>query len=396
MRTSPRFWRKVLLVGALVATQTGVVAAQIPNPIDTGGTLPPNPIDAVPAPVQDAINAVTETINNVPETVDNTVNDPVGTVGNTAGQATDTVNDVTNNDPVGTVNGAAGGSGAGSANPVGAVAGAVTQAKEAGSGSGVAGTGPSGSAAATGTPGERGYTNAVGGGNLQNWARARGLLNLAAFLGGSQPALAILVDALNDADGDGVFSDAENAPAPRADVSFKALITNVGSTNFEIAGVSHTYSGAGGPAQGKVCGELVGIMLAPGESLACSFPVSDYSPARGESLVNTVMAAGFEVGKGARRGASDSDSTSVETVVTGDEVLAVAIKRNLAFTGTEAARLVALGLLFLAIGGGLISLARARSRRPTRRLPNESSAEQLGWWTAGPARPKSKGKARFS
>jgi hypothetical protein len=381
MRTSPRFWRKVLLVGALVATQTGVVAAQIPSPIDTGGTLPPNPVDAVEGAVQDAVEAVTETIDTADETV-NTVED-------TAEQTTEPVNTVQNKDPVGTVSDTAGGSTDGTANPVDGVTGAITQTKEAG----VAGASPSGGTAATGTGGERTYTAAVTGGSLQSWIRARGLLNLAAFLGGSQPALAILVDALNDADGDGVFSDAENAPAPRADVNFKALITNIGSTNFEIAGVSHTYSGAGGPAQGKVCGELVGIMLAPGESLACSFPVPDYSPARGESLVNTLMAAAFEVGKGARRGASDSDSTSVETVVTGDEVLAVAIKRNLAFTGTEAARLVALGLLFLAVGGGLISMARARSRRATRRLPTESSAEQLGWWTSGAVKPKSKEKA---
>jgi len=381
MRTSPRFWRKVLLVGALVATQTGVVAAQIPNPIDTGGTLPPNPVDAVEGAVQDAVDAVTETIDTADETV-NQVED-------TAEQTTEPVNTVQNKDPVGTVSDTAGGSTDGTANPVDGVTGAITQTKEAG----VAGASPSGGTAATGTGGERTYTAAVTGGSLQSWIRARGLLNLAAFLGGSQPALAILVDALNDADGDGVFSDAENAPAPRADVNFKALITNIGSTNFEIAGVSHTYSGAGGPAQGKVCGELVGIMLAPGESLACSFPVPDYSPARGESLVNTLMAAAFEVGKGARRGASDSDSTSVETVVTGDEVLAVAIKRNLAFTGTEAARLVALGLLFLAVGGGLISMARARSRRATRRLPTESSAEQLGWWTSGAVKPKSKEKA---
>lgn len=379
MRTSPRFWRKVLLVGALVATQTGVVAAQIPNPIDTGGTLPPNPVDAVEGAVQDAVDAVTETIDTADETV-NTVED-------TAEQTTEPVT-VQNKDPVGTVNDTAGGSTDGTANPVDGVTGAVTQTKEAG----VAGASPSGGTAAAGTGGERTYTAAVTGGSLQSWIRARGLLNLASLLGGSQPALAILVDALNDADGDGVFSDAENAPAPRADVNFKALITNIGSTNFEIAGVSHTYSGAGGPAQSKVCGELVGIMLAPGESLACSFPVPDYSPAKGESLVNTVMAAGFEVGKGARRGASDSDTTSVETVVTGDEVLAVAIKRNLAFTGTEAARLVALGLLFLALGGGLISMARARSRRATRRLPTESSAEQLGWWTSGAVKPKSKEK----
>lgn len=381
MRTSP-LWRKVLLVGALVATQTGVVAAQIPNPIDTGGTLPPNPIEGVSEPVQDAINNVTETINTTTETV-NSVED-------TAGQTTETVNTVQNTDPVGTVNDTAGGSTDGTANPVDAVAG-VTATKEAG----VAGTSPSSGVAGTGTASERTYSSAIAAGGLKNWAQARGWFSHAALLSGEQPSLAILVDALNDADGDGVFSDAENAPAPRAEVNFKALITNIGSTNFEIAGVSHSYTAANGPAQAKVCGELLGVMLAPGESLACSFPVPDYSPARGETLVNTVMAAGFEVGKGARRGASDSDTTRVETVVTGDEVLAVAIKRNLAFTGTEGARLVALGLLFLAIGGGLISMARARSRRPTRRLPAESSAELLGWWTAEPAKPRSKEKARI-
>ncbi|HZA27349.1 MAG TPA: hypothetical protein VE915_06860, partial [Actinomycetota bacterium] len=94
--------------------------------------------------------------------------------------------------------------------------------------------------------------------------------------------------------------------------------------------------------------------------------------------------------------ASDSDSSTVETVVAGDEVLAVAIRRNLAFTGTEAARLLALALILLAAGGGLMSLARARSRRAIRPLSTESSADSLGWWAAGPttARPKEKAHTR--
>jgi hypothetical protein len=219
-----------------------------------------------------------------------------------------------------------------------------------------------------------------------NLGGARFLLNWTAILGASQPSLAILVDAMNDADRDGIFSDSEIAAAPGADVNVKALITNIGAVNFEIVTVTNSYNGGTGAAQGTVCGELVGLILAPGESLACTFPLADYSPPAGQSLANTVMAAGFEVRKGGRRGASDSDSSTVQTIVANDEVLATALKRNLAFTGTDAARLVALGLLLMAAGVGFLSLARLRTRRPLRRLPSESPIDLLGWWAAGPSR----------
>jgi hypothetical protein len=220
----------------------------------------------------------------------------------------------------------------------------------------------------------------------------RFVLNLAAILGASQPSLAILVDAVNDADGDGIFSDNEIAAVPGADVNFKVLITNIGAVVFEIDAVQNNYNAGTGPAQGKVCAELVGLILAPGESLACAFPVSDSAPPIGQSLVNTVMAAGFEVGKGARRGASDSDTSTVETLAAGDEVLSLAIKQNLAFTGTDAARLLALGLLLVAAGGAFLSVARVRSRHPVRPFPSESRAELLGWWAIGPGRSRPKEK----
>jgi hypothetical protein len=383
MRCSPRIWLQGFLVGALLATQTGVVGAQIPDPTNTGVQVP-NPIETVDAAVQDAINTVTNTVTDTTNTVENTVNETTNTVESTTEQTTDSTQTVTGGDPVGTVSDTAAGSTAGASSTLDGATGSTIQQKEAGGGA----PGASG----TGTVSQRAYTAAMAG-SLQNWVRARGLFNSAAMLAGAQPSLAIFVDAVNDADGDGIFSDAENAPAPRTDVTFKALITNIGSTGFEIAGVSHSYTGAAGPAQEKVCAELMGIMLAPGESLACSFPVADYAPARGERLVSTVMAAAFEVGKGAKRGASDSDSSTVETVVPGDEVLAVAIKRNLAFTGTDAGRLLALALMLLAAGGGLISLARHRSRRPNAHLPSESSVEFLTWWSARPGVARSKEKS---
>jgi hypothetical protein len=383
MRTSPRLWIWGLLIGAVLTTQSGgVVAAQIPTPIET------TPVDTIGGAVEDVTGTVNDTIDQATDPVD-TVTGGGGRVPQPVETVIDAVTDTTK-DAGGVANDTTGGTTGNATNDATTAVGGVTQqANDSGS----AGAASTEGTSATGTGTYRSYTSAVTGGGLQNWAKSRGLFNLTSFLGTSQPSLAILVDAVNDADGDGIFSDTENAPEPGVDVSFKALITNIGSTNFEIAGVSNSYAADSGPAQEKVCAELVGIMLAPGESLACSFPVPDIAPARGESLVNTVVAAGFEVGKGARRGASDSDSTTVETVVPGDEVLAVAIKRNLAFTGTHAARLVAVGLFLLAMGGALLSLARARSRRLTRPLPSESSSAFLEWWTLRPAKRGMKEKS---
>lgn len=94
-----------------------------------------------------------------------------------------------------------------------------------------------------------------------NLGGARFPLNWTAILGASQPSLAILVDAMNDADRDGIFSDSEIAAAPGAEVNIKVLITNIGAVNFEIATVTHSYNGSGGAFRGSVCGELVGLIL---------------------------------------------------------------------------------------------------------------------------------------
>jgi hypothetical protein len=495
----PRVLLKALLVGFVFTVQSGVGAiAQIPDPLNTGGTQEAldSTVDTIPTiedttnnvtntvdnTVDQTTNTVTDTTNNVTNTVDqttdtvtDTTNNVTNTVNNTVDQTTNTVTDTTNNvtntvnntvtdttttvnettntveevvqspkpklpapktspitSPIqqtvgtvtGTVTGTAGGTvNTGTQDAISALGGATGQ-YQAPSASGtdvvaIAASGPvdaiSAIAAAAGGSGTAGllgssagsagiaptgragmYYSSAGGITPGLLAKrvlgARFLLNWTAILGVSQPSLAILVDAVNDADGDGIYSDAEIAPTPGADVSFKALITNIGAVNFEIANVTNSYNGGTGAAAGTVCGELVGIMLAPGESLACAFPVPDYSPAKGQTLVNSITAAGFEVGKKARRGASDSDTSTVDTILASDEVLAVAVQRNLAFTGTDAARLLAVGLLLLAVGGSFLSLARLRSRKPILPIPSESPVDALGWWAAGPSRTGSRWK----
>ena len=456
----PRVLLQSLLVGSLVALQTGIGVAQIPGiPDPTGGgtqdtldqtvndtaTTVDNTTGAVTDPVKDTVNqttdTATDTVNNTTNTATETTNNTTNTVNNTVNQTNNTVNDTTNTveevvqspkpklpapktspvttvtNTVGTVVGTTGTVNTGTQDAISALGGATGQyagpspstegviAPSAGPADAISaiadatgGTGTAGLLGASGGLAESSETGSaalyysstaagiVPGGLAKRFLGSRFLLNWTAILGVAQPNLAILVDAVNDADGDGVYSDAEIAATPGADVSFKALVTNIGAVSFEIATVTHSFNGGTGPAQGTVCGELAGIMLAPGESLACSFPVPDYAPAKGGSLVSTITAAGFEVGKGARRGASDSDTSTVDTLLAGDEVLAGAIERNLAFTGTDAARLLAVGLLLLAVGGTFLSLARHRSRRPPRPLPTESFVDTLGWWAAGPDR----------
>jgi hypothetical protein len=201
---------------------------------------------------------------------------------------------------------------------------------------------------------------------LRIWAESGGavLSSLGDIFGLAQPQFAILVDAMNDADGDGEFTDAEIAPAPGADVRFRVLVSNIGSTSFEIAGVSHTYSTADGPVQVRVCEGLTGLALVAGDSVPCTFSLAEYAPAKGKSVMNTITAAAFEI-SGPNRGASDSDTSTVDTLVEG-EVLAVAVSRRpgvLAFTGMDAAALIVLALTLLAGGAALTYLGRVRRLR---------------------------------
>lgn len=208
---------------------------------------------------------------------------------------------------------------------------------------------------------------------------------------GAQPSLAIVVDALNDADGDGIYSDSETAVKSGTDVGFKAIITNMGATAFEIANVTQSFIQDSSRVQVEVCADLEGLTLGFGESFACSFSVAEYAPAVGKTVVNTVTASAIEIAGSKRRGTSDSDNTMVVTFLE-DQVLAVAIERApgaLAFTGSSAARLLALALLLLAVGGTALFLSGVRARRPA------PDVLKLGPWPRGfmpGRRPRSSAK----
>jgi hypothetical protein len=239
--------------------------------------------------------------------------------------------------------------------------------------------------------GELAISGAAGAGGLKGWVRSRtGLFSsLEGTFGSAQPSFAILVDAMNDADGDGIYTDSELAPAPGADVRFKALISNVGATGFEIVEVNHSYDSASGRVQVGVCEKLAGVTLSPGDSVPCVFSLAEYAPPRGQSLASTVTAAAFEMGD-SRRGASDSDMVTVDTIFEG-EALAVAIKRKpglLAFTGIDAVWLFVFSLVLLGTGGALGYAGRLREYRHKEAVLDIDPWMELElrrWWSADAA-----------
>lgn len=193
--------------------------------------------------------------------------------------------------------------------------------------------------------------------------------------GSAQPSLAMLIDAVNDADGDGNFSDVETASAPGTDVRFKALISNIGATPFEVSTVNHSYVASTGRVRVRICEDVITLVVAPGQSVPCAFSLADYSPPRGQGLLNTVTAAGFSIGN-SRRGVSDSDSSTVDTAPS--KLLTLVADRKpklLAFTGTDPARLVAAALVLIATGGWLVTRARRR-----RKSPRVSNARHGNMW----------------
>lgn len=239
--------------------------------------------------------------------------------------------------------------------------------------------------------GELASSGAAGGGGLKGWVRSRTEMfsSLEGTFGSAQPSFAILVDATNDADGDGIYKDSELASAPGADVRFKALISNIGATGFEIVEVNHSYDSANGRVQVRVCQKLTGATLSPGDSVPCVFSLAEYAPPRGQSLASTVTAAAFEMGD-SRRGASDSDMVTVDTLFEG-EALAVAIKRKpglLAFTGIDAVWLLVLALTLLASGGALGYAGRQRGNHREEAVLDIDPWMELElrrWWSADAA-----------
>ena len=155
----------------------------------------------------------------------------------------------------------------------------------------------------------------------------------------------------NDADGDGTYQQTEEAPSPGASVPFKAVITNTSQVIETITAITDSYSGT----TANECQSLVGTQLDPGNSVTCSFTVSDYAPAAGTSLTDTVTVTVSSDGTSVQ---ADGTST-VTTASSGGGVLGA----STGTPGTGAGLEIGLTAALILLGLSLLGLGRWERRR---------------------------------
>lgn len=200
------------------------------------------------------------------------------------------------------------------------------------------------------------------------------------------------VDKRNDADGDGVFRNAESALAEGDDVTFRVIIRNTGSGAVTLTSLTDAFDGELVDLLGNgvdlVCNGgavtlTAGSVLAPGSTTTCTFTLEDYAPSAGESLTNTVTVDTDQV--------DDTDTSTVDTeevevlpeeetppvvtppVVTPPavvpvaqpqaqkpQVLGVQTVRALPRTGDETRGLAGAGAVMLALGAAMVLGSKRR------------------------------------
>ena len=159
----------------------------------------------------------------------------------------------------------------------------------------------------------------------------------------NQPTLTVVKS--NDADGDGTYQQTEEAPSPGASVPFKVVITNTSQVIETITAITDSYSGT----TANECQSLVGTQLDPGNSVTCSFTISDYAPAAGTSLIDTVTVTVSSDGTSVQA----AGTSTVTTASSGGGVLGASTGTPGTGAGLEiglTAALILLGLTLLGLG----------------------------------------------
>lgn len=314
----------------------------------------------------------------IEETVEDTVDSVNGTVGNTVESVEDTGEAVT---------GAAGGGGGGLSDAVGdagdatgdggALSGAVSDA---------AGGGDADTGSGTVSPGktaraeQRGDRNARGqealSGSPEAGARGAQMARVAAEAGagfpyGAAAYIPLLVRLTNDANNDDSYSDAEAALHPDADVSFQIRLENAGSSELAVLAMRDTSPTPMVTDDDGTCSSrLVGIRIAPGESMTCRFTAGGFAPAEGQRVV-TVIEFDAAVTAHPMITGTVADTTLVATGT--ENVLGQVIRKALASTGGRVILLSGIAIGLFATGSALNGLANRQ-----RRTVHNSAASRPG------------------
>jgi uncharacterized repeat protein (TIGR01451 family) len=181
----------------------------------------------------------------------------------------------------------------------------------------------------------------------------------------TQPGIAVRIVKTNDADGDGTYTDSEEARRSGQDVPFKLVILNTGTPDIDITDLTDEFDQQTQDLLANKCPDLLRLVLASGESITCTFTLNDYSPpATSSGLVNTAkVCAENQTGD---KTACDSDTSKVTSAEVLGKTITPTPPGGVAFTGSGGTtELGLIALLLLLLGTGMI---RAGYRRRARYL----------------------------
>ena len=171
--------------------------------------------------------------------------------------------------------------------------------------------------------------------------------------------IAVEIVKTNDADGDGTYTNSEEALEPGSTVSFHLVITNTSDEVVTITSLTDAFPGSSIDLLANKCSALAGVSLDPGESVDCTFSIQNYSPdATAGAKINTATVC-VENANGTQEACDDNDSR-----VTSAEVLGETVTRSptrtppagLAFTGPDdgSTNWIIVAFLLLLIGTTLM------------------------------------------
>jgi hypothetical protein len=188
------------------------------------------------------------------------------------------------------------------------------------------------------------------------------------------PPLTLTVVKTNDANNDGSFTDDEIGTAGGS-VNFRVTITNSSSVDVVIDSISDVWPGADAISPNCAASIIGAVLPANGGTVTCDFALANYVPSSTDARVNTVTVLAHQ-----NNNPGNSTSQQDTSTVRGEQVADVVITRQptpLARTGSNTLGLVALGLLLIGLGLGLLLTSgwRPVAGALAVRLPHSASSE---------------------
>jgi uncharacterized repeat protein (TIGR01451 family) len=181
-------------------------------------------------------------------------------------------------------------------------------------------------------------------------------------------SIAVKIVKTNDANGDGKYSDFEEAKQEGMDVPFRLVITNTGEEPWTLTDLTDAFEQTVIDLLESHCAHLAGVTLDPGDSVKCTFTLRNYSPPAEETITDTAEVCVEMVADAAVTDCDDDPSRVRSAEVLGRTVTPPPTRTppgGTAFTGPDddAIRYGMLAIALLLLGTGAMYAGYRRRAR---------------------------------